>query len=482
MMSNVIIFLISINMMPQNIFMDRYTIIPPLGTVTSMATSPYNLFAISDDYLIVLDKQTLRLERAFFFDERIYLVAYDHQYDEIWIAANRSLIRLNAHSFTMREYQLNYPPDRIGIGQDMLILDGAQDFAVDKRNGTFSPVQGIPGGLTWYETNTSNKTRQYPFLSPYFYYDEPDASDEPFHQFPITALHYDGMNLYVGTDRFGIFKYNTVSWLKERAIYGPLDSRIHKLRFYNDTYYFISSNGVSKYPITTQQWTYVRFAQEVADLLVFDQLIVSFRNRLSRLVGGTQISLNTFNSTVRSLSDDESYIYVATSAGLYRMPKGTNDARLFGPDRFPVHVVYPRDDYLYVGGEHALYAYDKKNATWTKALPFGVRDITGIGDDLYLLSQESQLVRYHPNAEAASGIDTSYVLLPYFNINDITADGEILYCASFAGMNYYNPRTEIYGTIHDLPRIEYLYTFTAGDDIIAVSRDNIFSLPVPDGQ
>ncbi len=475
MTSSLILFLVSVNMMPQNIFMDRYTIIPPLGTVTSMATSPYNLFALSDNYLMVFDKPTLRLERAFFFDETIYLIAYDPQYDELWIAANKALIRLNAHSFTMREYQLTYTLDRIGIGQDMLFLDGAQDFTVDKRNGIFSPAQGIPGNLTWYERSTASKTRQYPYLSPYFYYDEPKASDEPFHQFPITSLFDDGMHLYVGTRGFGIFRYNTVSWLKERTIYGPLDARIHNLRHYNDTYYFISAGGVSEYPAATREWSYVRFAQDVADLLVFDQLIVSFQNRLSRVVGGTQISLSTFSSTVRSLSADESYIYVATNAGLYRMPKGTGDARLFGPDRNPVHVVYPSDDYLYVGGEYGLYEYDKHNDTWAKALPFGIQDITGIGDDLYLLSRESQLVRYHPHTD----IDTNYVLLPYFNINDISADNGVLYCASFAGMNYYDPETEIYGIMHELPRIEYLRTFTAGDDIIAVSRDNIFSLPIP---
>jgi hypothetical protein len=481
MMSNVIIFLISINMMPQNIFMDRYTIIPPLGTVTALATSPYNLFAISGNYLIVLDKQTLRLERGFFFDERLNIVAYDPQHGEIWITSDKTLVRLNTYSFTMTEYPLNYTPDRIGVGQDMLFLDGVQDFTVDKRNGTFSPAQGIPGNLAWFERNTVNKLRQYPFISPYFYYDEPDASDEPFHQFPITALYDDGMNLYVGTKSFGIYKYNTVSWLKDRAIYGPLDSRIHKIRDYNDTHYFISAGGVSKYSIAAGQWSYIRFARDVADLLVFDQLIVSFRNQLSRVVGGTQISLNTFNNTVRSLSDDESFIYVATNAGLYRIAKGTTDARLFGPDRYPVYIVYPRDDYLFVGGEYALYAYDKKHDTWTKALPFGVRDITGVGDDLYLLSLESQLVRYHPYSDTAQNTDTSYVLLPYFNINDIAARGDVLYCASFAGMNYYQPKTETYGVMHALPRIEYLHAFIAGDDIIAVSRDNIFSLPVRGG-
>ena len=72
------------------------------------------------------------------------------------------------------------------------------------------------------------------------------------------------------------------------------------------------------------------------------------------------------------------------------------------------------------------------------------------------------------------------MLLPYFNINDIAAGRGVLYCASFAGMSYYDPGKEVYGIMHELPRIEYLHTFMAGDDIIAVSRDNIFSLPVPD--
>ena len=90
-----------------------------------------------------------------------------------------------------------------------------------------------------------------------------------------------------------------------------------------------------------------------------------------------------------------------------------------------------------------------------------------------MLGLNTQLMRYTPKADA----DTNWSMLPYFNINDIDTDGSVVYCASFAGVAYYDPGTELYKIIYTLPRQQYRYVFVIEDNIFAVSDNNVLSLP-----
>jgi hypothetical protein len=468
----------TINIAPKNLFLDHYIIIPSIGRIKAIATSPLNVFAISDNNLIIFDKQTITLKKTISFDEELHLIGYDQYYNDLWIMSNASIIRLNVASYSIREYMAD-GVYRFGIGQDYLYLDGLKDYSLNKRTGELKIIHSFPGNLFWFKKTTNADIKKYPFLTPYYYYDELPESQAPLSQFPITTISDDGMNLYVGTDGYGILKYNKISWQKQRVIYGPLDSNIKNVKIFDNNIYFISSLGISYYPTSTNNWQYQRFRYRITDFLFLDNnLIVSFNNQISRTDGGMLFSISNFATDVLVLNSDSMHIYIGTRSGLFKMYKGTSTTVPFGPDRFPVYSILPVQDDIFVGGEFALYKYTREKNEWSKVLPYGVKDIIEIKDELYLLGLNNQVIRYRKVHDNASDIDTSWILLPYFNIYDIDTDNEVLYCASYAGIYYYDPKTDLYKVIYNLPRIKYDYIFVVGDNIVSVSGGNIYSLPI----
>ena len=150
----------------------------------------------------------------------------------------------------------------------------------------------------------------------------------------------------------------------------------------------------------------------------------------------------------------------------------------FGPDRYAVYVVYPMDNEIFVGSETGFYKYNREFNKWLKEISFGVKDIVELKGALYLLGVNNQIIKYKNIQHDSLKSDTTWILLPYFNIYDIDTDGEVLYCASYAGINYYEPGTEFYKVIYNLPRIKYDYVFAVDNNILAVSDKNIYSLPI----
>ncbi|UCG92869.1 MAG: hypothetical protein JSV97_03950 [candidate division WOR-3 bacterium] len=469
----------STNITPQNVFWDHYTLIPPLGEIKSIVASPFSLFAISDNYLLFLNKQPLSLEKTIYFDRAIELLGYDKWYDDLWITQNSTIIRLTIVSYSIREYEIPAGVDKIGISQDYVYLVSSKSYSLDKRTGDIAIVNAFPNDVMWYRKTRGSDLRDYTFLSPYYYYDEPKESQTPFYQFPITALYDDGMYLYVGTRQFGILQYNKVSWQKQRLIYGPVDSRIEKIRKLNNTVYFISPSGISYFASGGRQWRYHRFAREVADILPLkNYFVMSFENRLSRFDGGMVFSISNFPTDVISLSQDEENLYVGTKTGLFKIIKETDIPLPFGPDRYAVHAIYPTENAVYVGDDFAFYSYDRGEDSWLKVLNFGIKDIVELKNDLYLLGVNNQLIKYRTSEGDAIGADSNWILLPYFNVYDIDSDGEVLYCASYAGIYYYEPETELYKVIYNLPRIRYDYIFVMDDTLVTLSNGVIYSLPL----
>lgn len=470
--------LFSVHIFSQNIFWDRYTIIPPLGTVKSIATSPLDVYAISDDYLLMFDKQTLGLKKTIRFDEDISLVGYDQQYNDLWILGTTHIIRLTIITYSMIQYTFTDEIGRFGVGRDYLYLDGVKDYSLNKKTGELKTIQIFPENIVWSERTTPAHIRKYPFLTPYYYTDEQQESEAPFDQFPITALADDGMSLYVGTRGYGILKYSKISWQKQRIIYGPLDSKIRKVKKFDNTVCFITSQGLSYFPTTVDNWRYRRFIHPIVDFLFIDnKYVIGFENRISRVDGSVIFSISNFTTDIYELDSDEQYIYVGTHSGLFKMYKGTSKSVPFGPDRFPVYAIHATEDAIYVGGEFAFYKYSKEDDVWLKILPYGVKEISEIKDELYLLGVNNQIIKYkRTQGEDLGNIDTNWILLPYFNIYDIDTGNEVLYCASYAGIYYYDPDTELYKVINNLPSIKYDYVFLTDDNIVAVSRGTIYSL------
>ena len=87
-------------------------------------------------------------------------------------------------------------------------------------------------------------------------------------------------------------------------------------------------------------------------------------------------------------------------------------------------------------------------------------------------------MRYQLAQDSTVHDTTNWFLLPYFNIYDIETDNEVLYCASFAGVYVYEPETEFYQMVHSLPSLSYDHVFVIDNNIVAVSKGNLFTLPV----
>lgn len=478
-MNNIFVsaLLFSSSLFAQTAFWDYYTIIPPLGRVKSIAASPLQVYVINDNYLLIFDKPTLALSKTISFDEDIHLVGYDQQYNDIWILGASNIIRLVAATYSMTKYILTDKIVRFGVGRDYLYLDGVKDYSLSKKTGEINFITIFPGDVTWFQKTTDSDIKRYAFLTPYYYTDEPQESEAPFYHFPITALYDDGSYLYVGTHGYGILKYSKLSWQKQRIVYGPLDSQVRKAKRFDNTICLVSSQGLSYYPTTTDNWKYRRFTHHIVDFLYLDnKLIIGFQNQISRVDGSMIFTISNFTTDVHDLNSDDQYVYIGTNSGLFKMYKGTSELLPFGPDRFPVYAIYSTKDEIFIGGEFAFYKYNKERKLWSKVLPYGVKDIVEIEHELYLLGVNNQVMKYNTSDSAYA--DSNWTLLPYFNIYQIDTDNRFLYCASYAGIYYYEPETELYRVVYNLPRIKYDYVFIIEDNIVAVSRNTIYSLPL----
>jgi len=466
---------------PKNIFLDHYELIPPLGKVKSIATSINKLFAISNNYLLIFDKNDLQLIRTTYFNQEIFMLAYDQFYDELWIPSINTIIRYNINLGSIREYQFAEKIKGVGITPEKIYISSQGKYALDRTSGKLEQIAQFPQNIRWFKGFEEKELKNYKFLSPYYYQDALNETNDPFYQYEITTFYDDGMYLYVGTDRYGILKYNKVSLEKERVIYGPLTTSGQKLKKIGNDYYFISSVGFSRYKSGEQKsWQYFRLKDSPGDLIYFnDQLIVSYGNQLTKITGAVSMPLVQFRNTVLTLNFDEFSIYVGTDDGMYRILRESNEPLDFGPDRYPVYIIFPTKNQLFVGGEFATYRFDRSTNKWFPLLSRGAKDICEANHIIYFLTTDNQLIQYAPLHDyTLSENDTLPIVLPYFNIYDIDSDGKILYCATASGINYFDPERQLYNPVYNLPRIKYNYVAVIDEDIIAVSDQNIYRLPI----
>lgn len=481
----VLLFLVQVNILPQNAALDRYTVVPPIGRVNSIAASSMQLYALSGDYLLFIDKNDLRLEAAFYLDCAPRLVGYDNYTGDLWILGRDRIVRIMTLTQSSREFPLPFPVDRFAVGAGSLYLErGASGdrLAMDKVTGAIAPVSALPADLFWNRRLTEDDVTEHAFLSPYYYVDDVRASQTPFTQYPITAVFDDGLHLFVGTDRYGILKYNKISWQSERLVYGPLDMDISRCRAIDGEFVFLSRQGLSYLDPETGQWTYQRFRNTLVDMTAFNGKIHIVRpNRVLEVEGPLESPRGSFDETILSVGSDDENIYVGTRSGAFSIAGGTSSPAPFGPDRHAVYAIHPAPHAVYVGGEFGLYAYNREEKSWSTLLNVGAKDIVGLADDIYTLGTNNQLIR-HPGVprDTVTPPDTGWTLLPYFNVYDIATDGAVLYCATHAGIYYFEPRRGSYNVVYNLPRLSYERVFVAGGRLLAKTRDQLLSLPLED--
>uniref|UniRef100_A0A7C4XL35 Uncharacterized protein n=1 Tax=candidate division WOR-3 bacterium TaxID=2052148 RepID=A0A7C4XL35_UNCW3 len=472
--------LFGIEIYPRNPFLEHYEIIPPLGRVTSLATSSQNFFATSDNYLLIFDKNTLHLKKSIFFSQVVDLIAYDNFFDEIWLRSNNLLLRFNPNLGSLREYYINFNFSAIGIAEEYLYLSGVKKYRLNRMSGELNEVSDFPKNVKWYKETKEEEIRNYKFLIPYYYLDGLEESQTPFERYPITSLYDDGMYLFVGTDRYGILRYNKLSYNKERIIYGPLGCEFRRARKFDNKYYLLSANGISIYNPGDEKWQYRRTSGEPGDIILSDgDILITFGNQLVSFSGSIVTPISQFSNFVLTLNFDDESIYIGTNNGMYRLIKGSDTPFEFGPSRYAINAIHISKENIYVGGELGFYQYDKNEKRWYFLLNRGVKDICETEMGLYLLTADNQLVWYQKEiSDSLRENETLWVLLPFFNIYDIETDRRFVYCATHAGVNYFDPLNKTYNPVYDLPRIRYNYIILTGEDILAISDKAIYRLPL----
>jgi hypothetical protein len=227
-------------------------------------------------------------------------------------------------------------------------------------------------------------------------------------------------------------------------------------------------------------WGYFRLSKKPNDfLLIENEYIISFGSQLTKVSGAVSTPITQFPHSIMTLNFDETSFYIGTNNGMYKILKETREPFEFGPDRYPVHFIYPENGQIFVGGEFATYRFDRELNQWYQTIPWGTKDICKVKSNFYFLATNNQLIKYTPYYDSnRTENDTVAVILPYFNIYDIDSDGEILYCATGSGINYFDPKTQLYNPIYNLPRIKYNYVAIVEENILAVSDQCIYRLPI----
>ncbi|MDH4211855.1 MAG: hypothetical protein OEV79_10465 [candidate division WOR-3 bacterium] len=478
----ILCFLIHSNVYPQNALWDRYTILAPLGTIKSLATSNQNIFALSDDYLLLINKNSLELENTVYINRGAQMVGYDNYTTDLWIVCSDNIIRFSTASFNIREFPIHFPVNRFAIDANNLYMETVktlEKYSLDKVIGTLTKINSFPQNLNWHKRISDAEMRQYPFLSPYYYSDDIEISQTPFEQYPITALHDDGMYLYVGTHRYGILKYNKISWQSQRIITGPLDSGIKTIRKVDGKILIISKSGISYFAADTRSWHYQRFRDLITDVISYnDDVYIAQRNRVLKTTGSMEFPTETFSEDVLTLQNDNRNIYIGTRSGAFRIIEGSGEAMLFGPTTGAVYAIHPTPQAVYVGGEFGLYKYEKEGGEWSTQFNFGTKDIVQVHDNIYILGTNNQIIRLPAPVADSMPDNTGWDLLPYFNIYDIDTDGAVIYCATYSGIYYYDPGSKSYRIIYNLPRIQYEHVYVIDDRLMAISDNIVYLLPL----
>ena len=95
-MTNLILCLVlQVNTFPQNAGSDRYTMIAPMGKVSSIACSNFQVFALSDEYVFIIDKSRFKMENTIYLGRAADLVAYDQYTSDLWVVYHGEIMRLS---------------------------------------------------------------------------------------------------------------------------------------------------------------------------------------------------------------------------------------------------------------------------------------------------------------------------------------------------------------------------------------------------
>ncbi len=420
----------------------HYLEIPPMGRITSIAASPNQILLINSEYLVFLSKrENFKFVYSYRPPETPTIVGYDLEWGDFWVMTKKNIFRINEYSYSIRNFNIESTSaiTSLAIGPGYLYwYDKAIPVRFNKRNGKIERPVIIPAEVTWFKLLSTKQLRKFPFLAPYYF------QDEKFNQYPISALLEDGFDLLVGSDGFGLYKFNKFTWEKEHIAFAPFTPYVRELLKESDGLYFVGDNSVTYYDYLKNSYEYTRFDNRIdAFIPLQNKFIVSSANRLLSIEANFVYPLGEPVQKVTDFSPDGTSILYATDDGIFQLNTETNTIYPLGLTNTMVNKILPDSDFIYAATEKGLFKFDRATKKWERLIAFPFIDLLKYQDRHFLISSTHQLYEL---------VDDSLNILPYMNIFCFECDSQYLYLGTILGLAIYDPQRKLYRHAHFVPK------------------------------
>ncbi len=179
--------------------------------------------------------------------EKAEIVAFDRTFNKLWIVSDKSLVvYIPQISFWEREIpRINLPLPSItsiGFTRDRIFLEG-NGTIYSSRRGAFiweKWTGALPSDIEWSGEKGKVSIRDYPFLTPYY------TMDEYFNRYEYTAVAVDNKDMWLGTDRYGVFYNNTLTWIGIHYFVGIANNRVDAIFRDGESYWLGGKYGTGK--------------------------------------------------------------------------------------------------------------------------------------------------------------------------------------------------------------------------------------------
>lgn len=440
----------------------HYLEIPPMGTITSIASSPRHLLLVNDHRLVFLNKnERYRIVYAYAPPEPPNLVGYDIEYGDFFAVGTENFYRINEFTYSVRSYSVPRARTIAGfaIGPGYIYwYDGTALMRVNKRSGKVETAAAVPPEARWFRRADAQALRAFPFLSPYYY------EDSRFNRYPVTALAEDGMDLYVGTAGYGLFKYHRLTWEKSHITFSPYTSPVRRLLKQPGGLYFVGDFTVSWFDAAGDSFTNLRFDNRIDNLIPLqNKIYIGSANRLLSYEGNFVYPIAEPVENVRLFVQDGPDILYATRDGLYRLNVPANSVDYLGLEDAGINALLVDSTAIYAAGERGFFRYERSTTNWERLMNLPLLDALRFGDQYYFIAATRQLF-------VLSATTDTIMPLPYMNITCFDTDGQLVYLGTALGLAVYDPQRRTYRTAPYLPK-EKINALALADDAIWLVTD-----------
>lgn len=315
---------------------------------------------------------------------KILVCGYDKYSDCLWIVTPNGFQKYNP-SVRSSELFLNVTQrtqgiHSIGIGEKAVwFVSDVDIIKFDRETEEWHHVATTPTNLVWWgrKSLAALNSSRYTFLSPYYYLDSNLV------EYEITAIAENDGYLWVGTDGYGVWRYDLLTFEGEHLLYGLAKDRVDCIGKDGDTLWVGGingeSNGITLWDRRNERFKYFETPHTLGlksenvyaitvgeDFVGFgtDQGISLYDKKENRWWTYTIFEGLPSNEVI-SLEHDSSYIFCGTDFGLSVLDIETRNVQ-FAPQlgNSRINDILKKGDTILFATDHGVFFIDKRDTSW----------------------------------------------------------------------------------------------------------------------